>query len=253
MKSIRSVIRIVILILYTGLTYAIYIVGLYPVKIFRTPYEKWRNLYMRTWAYGVARIFNVHIEAEGTPPKPPFFIVSNHLSYLDIIPLYLHLKGTFVAKKEVRHWPVLGPMVKSVGVIFVDRNRRKDVTRVNELLTNVLHKHQGLILFPEGTSSAGSTVLPFHSSLLKLPAASGMPVHVVSLYYETAEGDQPARDSVCFYGARESFASHIIKFSKTTKVICKIRFGDTPVQSDDRKILAVKLREEVNKIFKPTS
>lgn len=208
---------------------------------------------MHTWAYGVAKIFNLHIEVEGVPPEPPFFIVSNHLSYLDIIPLYLNLKCTFVAKKEVRSWPLLGPMVKSVGVIFVDRNRRKDVTRVNELVSNVLNKDQGLILFPEGTSSAGSAVLPFHSSLLKLPAASGLPVHTVSLYYETADGDQPAKESVCFYGARESFVNHVVKLSKTTKITCKVRFGATPVTSGDRKILAVKLREEVNKIFEPTS
>jgi 1-acyl-sn-glycerol-3-phosphate acyltransferase len=253
MKSIRSIVRILSLIIHTGFTYFIYIIGLIPVKILRLRYEKWRNLYMHTWAYGVAKIFNLHIEVKGVPPEPPFFIVSNHLSYLDIIPLYLNLKCTFVAKKEVRSWPVLGPMVKSVGVIFVDRNRRKDVTRVNELVSNVLNKDQGLILFPEGTSSAGSTVLPFHSSLLKLPAASGLPVHTVSLYYETAEGDSPAQESVCFYGARESFVDHVLKLSKTTKVTCRMRFGATPVKSDDRKVLALKLREEVIKIFEPTS
>jgi 1-acyl-sn-glycerol-3-phosphate acyltransferase len=253
MKKIRAVIKIPLLVFYTSLTYGIYAVGAVLLKIIRVRNEPWRNLYMRVWSIGVAYIFNIKIEAEGTPPKPPFFIVSNHLSYLDIIPLYRHLKCTFVAKKEVRSWPFLGFMVMSVGVIFVDRSRRKDVKRVNELLSKTLNKYQGLILFPEGTSSGGEDVLPFHSSLLELPAISNRPVHAASLYYETAEGDIPARDSVCFFGGRDSFTEHVVKLAQTRKVICKIRFSEEPVQSSDRKELAVKLHNKVQGLFSPTS
>ncbi|MFO7847071.1 MAG: lysophospholipid acyltransferase family protein [Balneolaceae bacterium] len=208
---------------------------------------------MRTWSLGVAFIFNVDIKSEGQPPKAPFFLVSNHLSYLDIVPLFLHLKCTFVAKKEVRSWPVLGFMVSAVGVIFIDRSRRGDVKRVNELLDNSLNEHQGLIVFPEGTSSAGEEVLPFHSSLLQIPATANVPVHYCTLYYETAEGDLPAVDSVCFFGAREPFTHHILKFAKTKKIICNIRFGPEPVQSSDRKELAYQLHHKIKSIFEPTT
>src|SRR6056297_3660026 len=181
MRTFIASIKIFFLIVYTLTLYLIYLVAFAVLCLFKLPYEPLRNLYMYLWSQGMCVVLNIKVKTKGEPPKAPFFLVSNHLSYLDIIPLYLNLKCTFVAKKEVRSWPVLGPMVKSVGVIFVDRNRRKDVTRVNELVSNVLNNDQGLILFPEGTSSAGSTVLPFHSSLLKLPAASGLPVHTVSL------------------------------------------------------------------------
>lgn len=252
MNKLRVILRLSSLIIYTLTTFGIYLAGTIFVWIFRLRTEPWRNLFMRTWARGVAAIFNIDVQREGTPPHAPFFIVANHLSYLDIVPLYLNLKCTFVAKKEVRSWPVLGFMVKAVGVIFIDRNRRGDVKRVNKLLDNSLNRYQGLIVFPEGTSSGGANVLPFHSSLLQIPAMANLPVHYCSLYYETAEGDMPAVDSVCFFGARESFVQHVLKLAKTHKITCKIRFGDKAVKETDRKKLAEKLQKRVEEIFEPS-
>lgn len=253
MSTLRASLRLFLLIVYTLTTFGIYLVGLLPVKLFKLRYEPWRNLFMRTWAKGVAFIFNIQVDPVGDPPKAPFFIVANHMSYLDIIPLYLNLRCTFVAKKEVRSWPVIGFMVKAVGVIFIDRNRRGDVKRVNELLNRSLNEYQGMIVFPEGTSSGGRKVLPFHSSLLQLPATASQPVHYCSLYYETGVGDPPADHSVCFYGARESFLQHIWKFAQTHSVYCEISFGQEPVQSSDRKELADKLHKKLENIFHPTT
>jgi len=253
MTTLRASLRLFSLIIYTLTTFGIFLVGHFFLWLFKVRYEPWRNLFMRTWAQGVAFIFNIQVDAVGTPPKAPFFIVANHMSYLDIVPLYLNLRCTFVAKKEVRSWPVLGFMVKAVGVIFIDRNRRKDVKRVNDLLNQSLNEYQGIIVFPEGTSSGGREVLPFHSSLLQLPAAANRPVHYCSLYYETGIGDPPADHSVCFYGARESFAQHIWKFAQTCSIYCEIRFGQEPVQSSDRKELADTLHDKIDGIFRPTT
>lgn len=253
MKKIRAFIKLILLLFYTLLTFGLYAVGLLASRLMRKRYEPWRNLFMRTWARGVAVIFNMKISTEGTPPAAPFFMVSNHLSYLDIIPLYLNLQCTFVAKKAVRNWPGLGFMVNAVGVIFVDRSRRGDVKRVNELLSKSINRYQGLIIFPEGTSSGGEKVLPFHTSLLQYPATENIAVHTAAISYQTAEGDEPARNSVCFFGARHSFPEHVFKLAQTKKVYCKIHFGEGHVQSPDRKKLAVELHTKVQHIFKPTS
>lgn len=253
MSTVRACLRLFLLIVYTLTTFGIYLVGYGILRLFKQRYEPGRNLFMRTWARGVAFIFNIQVEALGDPPQAPFFIVSNHMSYLDIVPLYLNLRCTFVAKKEVRSWPILGFMVKAVGVIFIDRNRRKDVKRVNELLNESLNEYQGMIVFPEGTSSGGRKVLPFHSSLLNLPATANIPVHYCSLYYETGVGDPPADHSVCFYGARESFPKHIWKFAKTRSIYCELKFGDEPVQSSDRKELADSLHQKIEGVFRPTT
>lgn len=253
MNTFRASIKLLVLLLFTLTSFGIYAVGLLPVKVLRLRYEPWRNFFMRTWAEGMAFIFNLEVSAEGTPPKAPFFIVCNHLSYVDIIPLYLNLRCTFVAKKDVRNWPGIGFMVNAVGVIFVDRNRRTDVKRVNELLSKSMNKYQGLILFPEGTSSGGKKVLPFHASLLQYPATHEVPVHIASISYKTGSKDEPAIDSVCFFGARHGFLEHVIKLARTRYVHCKIRFGENPVQSGDRKELAEKLHQEIQDIFEPTS
>lgn len=253
MRSIIASVKIFLVVLYTFITYSIYMLGYVLVRLFRIPLEPWRNLFMKTWSYGMSKILNLHIQTIGTPPKAPFFLVSNHLSYVDIVPLFLNLKCTFVAKKEVRSWPVLGFMVKSVGVIFIDRTRNRDITRVNKVLSNSLNKHQGMIVFPEGTTSAGTHILPFRASLLHFPASKKIPVHYCSIRYETDQknGDKHAEVSVCFYGAREPIHVHLFKLASNRRIDCTIRFGDEPVESADRKELTDKLHEKIDEIFVP--
>lgn len=253
MSKIRGYFRLFLLLVFTLITFGIYWIGLIIPKVFGQRYEPWRNLFMRTWAEGSAFILNLEVKIEGEPPKAPFFLVSNHLSYLDIVPLYLSLRCTFVAKKAVRNWPLIGYMVHAVGVIFVDRQRKTDVKRVNEELSRSMNKYQGLIFFPEATSSGGEGILPFHASLLQFPADEEVPVHTASISYATAENDEPARDSVCFFGARHGFLEHLIKLSQTHKIYCKIKFGSRTEQSSDRKELALKLRENIEGYFEPTS
>lgn len=253
MRKIRGYFRLFTLLIFTLSTFGVYWMGLLVPKILRLRYEPWRNLFMRTWAEGVAFIFNMEVEIDGKPPKAPFFLVSNHLSYMDIIPLYLSLRCTFVAKKAVRNWPVLGYMVHAVGVIFVDRKKRTDVKRVNEELSGSMNQYQGLIFFPEATSSGGEEILPFHASLLQFPADEELPVHTASISYTTSKHDIPARDSVCFFGARHGFLEHLLILSQTKKIYCKIKFGNKTEQSSDRKELASRLRENIKAYFEPSS
>jgi lyso-ornithine lipid O-acyltransferase len=253
MKSVRASVKVILIILYTFTTYGIYLLGYVLLKLIRFRIDSWRNLFMRVWSIGNARILNLKITTIGEPPEPPFFLVSNHLSYLDIIPLFINLKCTFVAKKEVRSWPVLGFMVMTTGVIFVDRSRKRDVTRVNEILSDSLNNHQGVIVFPEGTTSAGNEILPFRPPLLEFPAASEIPVYYASIRYETDQerGDLPAEESVCFYGAREPLHTHIYKLAGNLRINCTIQFCENPITESDRKQLAVKLQEAVSSIFVP--
>lgn len=254
MRTLIASVKIFLLITFTLSLYLIYLLAYAFVRLVRLPYEPLRNLYMYTWSKGMCIVLNIRVKTEGEPPEAPFFLVSNHLSYIDIIPLYLNLKCTFVAKKEVRSWPLLGFMVKTMGVIFIDRSIKRDVTRVNEILSKSLNKYQGMILFPEGTTSGGDQLLPFRPSLLDYPASEEIPVYYSTIWYSTAEdkGDPPADISVCFYGKRDPFHKHVMKLAKNRRVDCTIRFCSTPVQCGDRKILAQKLHQGMSKIFEPT-
>ncbi|MCC5912955.1 MAG: 1-acyl-sn-glycerol-3-phosphate acyltransferase [Balneolaceae bacterium] len=252
MKSIRAFIRLALLILYTAVAFLIYVPIYWLIKLFGFSTGPIRNFYMRSWSRAAGIGFNMKVKVEGTPPEPPFFLVSNHLSYIDILPLYRALKCTFVAKKEVRGWPLLGFVVMMMDVIFIDRSRKRDVKRVNEIITEAMDRHQGIVLFPEGTASPGEKLLPFKASLLEIPASTNTPVHYATIHYKTSENDMPARESVCWFGGK-SFGSHLWKMAKNNRVECVIRFGEEPVQESDRKELAEKLKEKMEKQFIPSS
>lgn len=252
-RPLRILYRLLAIVFYTILTYGIYLVGYLIRILFKKPTDYWRNRFMLVWSRGMSRILSMETKVIGTPPDPPFFLVSNHLGYVDIVPLFLHLNCTFVAKQEVRSWPILGFMVMTTGVIFVNRTRRSDVVRVNEIISKSLNKHQGVVMFPEGTTSGGTSVLAFHPSLLQFPATTNRPVHYCSLRYETdrESGDLPAEESVCFYGARQSLLKHLIKLVGNRRIYCTLRFGEKTVRSDDRKELARELHQSVISIFEP--
>lgn len=207
---------------------------------------------MALWGKTVIKLFSMEIRLEGAPPKPPFFIVSNHLSYLDI-PIYsAFIDTTFVAKAEIRRWPIVGFMASTLGIIFIDRNKRSDVKRVNNLIASNLNDKQGVILFPEGTTSPGMEVLRFRPSLLEHAAVSNIDVSYSTLRYETLKEDLPAYKSVCWWG-NKSMLKHLFLLSKNRKVIVDIRFGSETVNHKDRKILAMKLHKKVSSLFDPVT
>lgn len=245
MKNLRASVKVFLLIFFTLVSYAGYFIVYVLLRVVGQSYEAWRNLYMRFWARTTAGILSIKFQVIGTPPDAPFILVSNHLSYIDIVPMFINMNCTFVAKKEVESWPLLGPMVKHTGVIFVDRSIKRDVNRVNKLLSKSLNKNQGIVLFPEGTTTGGDRVLPFRSALLNYPASASIPVHFSAIQYRTSESDPPADETVCFYGARDPFHKHVFKLAGNKKIECRVVYSEESIHEADRKELAEILHEKV--------
>jgi 1-acyl-sn-glycerol-3-phosphate acyltransferase len=156
----------------------------------------------------------------------------------------------FVAKSEIAGWPLLGPLSRCANTVFIDRESLRDVKRVNGRIHKVLDRGEGLIMFPEGTSSKGVDVLPFRSSLLAPAASSGLPVHYVSLSYRTPRGAVPAEMSVCWWGDM-TFAGHFYKLLQLPGFHCSLAFGQRTLQGDDRRTLARSLQTAVADTFTP--
>ena len=190
------------------------------------------------------RLLRFEVRVSGPPPRAPYLLVSNHLSYVDVIVLASRLPGRFVAKREVRSWPVLGLLCKGFGTIFIDRSDRRDIPRVLAEIERSLARGEGVILFPEGTSASGDGVLPFRSPLLALPARKSLPVHVIALRYRTPEGEPPARDAVCWWGETPLFP-HLLGLFRFSKIEAFLDFAPEPVVDEDRKRLTERLREAV--------
>ncbi|MFN0128126.1 MAG: lysophospholipid acyltransferase family protein [Verrucomicrobiales bacterium] len=138
----------------------------------------------------------MELEHRGAPSKSGM-IVSNHLSYLDILAFSSIAPCAFVAKKEVSGWPVLGLFAKMAGTIFVDRSRRSDVEEANLRIAEALAAGVVVVLFAEGTSSDGSSVLPFRSSLLEPVILCGCAAVPAAIGYHLDEGS--VSDEVCYW------------------------------------------------------
>lgn len=234
--------------------YAIYLSGLSVYQLRkgrgRVP-ETWRNRIARLWASSTAGIMGLNIHLKGTPPEPPFFLVSNHLSYVDIIPILLHTDCVFIAKSEVKSWPLIGWMARSAGVIFIDREMKRDVHRVNRLIAANLTDRQGVVLFPEGTSTRGEEVKSFKSALLRYAAQQEFPVSYATITYRTHDPDKAASEWICWWGDM-TFLDHFFNMLKLKSFDTIITFGEQMVSETDRKKLADRLHQLVKQQFTPT-
>ena len=114
------------------------------------------------------RIFGIKIKTFGNISiNSPILLISNHASYLDIIILGSLFKTSFIAKKEISKWPLLGILAKLQNTIFIDRRVSSLKNQENQIIKH-LNEKKNLVIFPEGTSSDGNRVLPFKSSLFNI-------------------------------------------------------------------------------------
>jgi 1-acyl-sn-glycerol-3-phosphate acyltransferase len=250
MGLLRAIVRAALLCIFTAVMYLLVITG----KFLLSPYKKLRldctGLMLRSWARGLCFVLGINITRYGQPPAAPFILVSNHLSYVDILVFASQVACVFIAKKDVASWPAIGSMCRAAGTIFVDRESRRDVVRVNQLIEHALNEGLGIILFPEGTSTEGAGVRPFNPSLLDYAAKNEMPVYHASISYRTVEGDPPAYLSVCWWGDM-TFMSHFGGLLKLRSVHATVLFGMQPISRHDRKSLAAELHNAVISEFVP--
>jgi 1-acyl-sn-glycerol-3-phosphate acyltransferase len=216
----------------------------------RQPAYAFRGRVLRAWARALIRVLGVRVTVSGTPPASPFFLVSNHLGYLDVVVLGSQVPCVFVARGDLAEWPVAGRLCRSAGTVFIDRENKRDIPRAIGRIADALADGAGVIVFPEGTSSAGAGVLPFRPSLLDVPARDGIPVSWAAVSYERTPGEPPPHLSVCWWGGMP-FGPHARALLGLREIRATVAWGDAPVVESDRKILAARLHEAVARRFRP--
>jgi 1-acyl-sn-glycerol-3-phosphate acyltransferase len=246
MRYIRAALRLIAFLVLAIGVYVTWFVG----SFFIPNKQYWRQICFRFWARNFARIAGMKIEVMGPAPKPPFFLVSNHLGYMDIPAIRSLVDGVFVAKGEIHGWPIAGKMISDMGQIFIDRQNRRDIPRAGAKIISTLNDGEGVIVFPEGTSTRGEDVLPFNSSFLQFAAETDLPVSYASISYRTPDGERAASEVVCWWDDTP-FLSHIFHLFLLPGFTAIVNFGDEPVLSTDRKKLAGELRTRVRERFIP--
>ncbi len=248
MKSIRAAIRYFLFVAATLGIYSIWWLG----AIFVGGKTSWRQTIFRSWAKSFVSISKMKIEVVGDAPKPPFFLVFNHLGYVDIAAIRAVTEGIFVAKGEIESWFLAGRIIRDMGTIFINRNNRRDIPRAGAEIIEHIKQGEGVIIFPEGTSTKGENVLPFNSSFLEFAAQSNLPVSYASISYKTVDAHENASDFVCWWDDI-SFGAHLWKLFQLKEYKATITFGDEPIQNPNRKQLAAELREKVEEKFTPVT
>lgn len=237
------------MLLFTLATLGLYAIW-YVCSFFIPNQTYWRQLAFEKWTRTFVFLSGMQIEVIGTPPKSPFFLVSNHLSYVDIAALRAVVPGVFVAKIEVSKWFLAGRIVRDMGIVFIDRRNRRDIPRAGAEIIQKLNEGEGVIVFPEGTSTKGEDILPFNSSFLEFAARTDLPVSYVSISYRTPEGEEPASKMVCWWDDI-SFLAHLFRLLSVKGFTAILDFGEEPIVNPDRKRLAAELRDRVKEKFIP--
>jgi 1-acyl-sn-glycerol-3-phosphate acyltransferase len=169
-------------------------------------------------------------------------LVCNHLGYLDVLVIAAQGPVLFVAKSDVRKWPVIGNLLDSSGTILAERGRpltaRATATRIRTALEDGLT----VVFFPEGTSSDGSTVLPFKPSLLQAALDAAAPVTPAAISYQADGGD--AAHDVCYWGDA-TFLPHLVRLARLRKIQASLNIGRTRGKLADRKSAANQLHKDV--------
>ncbi len=203
-----------------------------------------RALWLQRHSRRTLKMFSVTPKVYGTVPTRGL-LISNHLSYLDVMVISSVTSAVFVAKKEIRTWPIMGICARMGGTLFIDRERKMHVGEMTDEIQNSLDSGTVVVLFPEGTSTDGKDVLPFRSALLQPAARRTQPLSVACLEYILKEGD--ASDEVCYWGDHEFFP-HMMNLLGRESFQASVHFSPFDPGTSDRKELAPKLRAEVLKL-----
>lgn len=164
-----------------------------------------RDALYKGWSTNLLRICGIRVDVIGQPLHTGSgLLIANHVSWIDIFVLCSQRATIFVAKREIRKWPVLGWLVALVGTIFIERGNRKAVTNTGQQMAQRFDRGQLVGLFPEGTTSEGMDVLPFHAGLFEPALQSGVAIQPVALRYRL----RGQRSSFAAYVGDETLASN---------------------------------------------
>ncbi len=186
---------------------------------------------IRQWSAALMRILGVQVHVHDAPVRArPLMLVSNHVSWLDIFALNSAIPMRFVAKSEIRRWPFIGWLSAKTGTLFIERARRSDTARINRLIAEAMLQGDVVAVFPEGTTTDGTHILRFHSSLLQPALIADAVVQPVALRF--THGDGALCTEAAFDGDKTLWQS-LLQILALRKIDAQLHFlpllsGDVP-------------------------
>ena len=248
MTHLRAIVRILSLLVLTVASYAAIRGGIVLRRLEGDARLRYFIERYQRWCRRVSRLMGMRIRRVGPVPEAPYLLVSNHVSYTDILALGVLVAPVFVAKAEIARWPFLGVLVRDAGAVFIDRVRVKHIPSVIEEVERRFESGFGMALFPEGTTSDGRQVAAFRPSLLEVAVRSGRGVTPAALLYRTPPGCRPAGEAVAWVGTA-TLVPHLYGLLRLPWFEVLVTFSGKELRGEDRKHLAETARVEVARLL----
>ncbi len=175
----------------------------------------------------------------GRPPAGPTVIVANHLGYLDPLILAALVPCAPIAKREASRWPLIGPALSQMGLVFVDRGDARSGARALRGARRALEAGVSVLVFPEGTTTHGDEVLPFRRGIFGVARHLGVPVVPTALSFA---------DRSCCWVGDAPFAPHYARLAARRTLSLVIRFGEPQAVQGHASLAAERIRGEVDRL-----
>jgi 1-acyl-sn-glycerol-3-phosphate acyltransferase len=193
------------------------------------------------------RALGVQLCVEGAAPASGSLLVANHVSWLDILAIASCTPAIFVAKSEVRDWPAIGWLAVRAQALFLKRSSGRSLLRVKNRIAALLLERRDVAIFPEGTTSDGSGVLPFRSGLLQAAVDGARPVQPVAIAYYAEDGN-PSVDAAFIDGM--SLWQSMVAICRSGRITVRLAFAAPLAPAGrTRKKLAREARETIAATF----
>ena len=204
-----------------------------------------RQQRVQAWARRMLRVLGVMLEVQGNPyVEGPLLLVANHISWLDILVMHAARHCRFVSKSDVKHWPLIGTLATGGGTLYIERESRRDAMRVVHRMAASLRSGEVLAVFPEGTTTDGSSVMRFHGNLIQAAISVDAPAQPVALrFIDVATGGASLTPS---YIGDDSLVGSLWRTVSGPPVAAILTFGQPQcAHGRDRRQWALDLRTAV--------
>jgi 1-acyl-sn-glycerol-3-phosphate acyltransferase len=193
----------------------------------------------------VLLILEIEVQCDGcAPPQFSGLLVANHVSWLDILVIQSVLPGVFVAKSEVRRWPLIGALAQACATIFVQRSSSRSARAMVDACVAAFEQGYCVVGFPEGTSGDGCDLGVFHSNIFEGAIQAQTQVQPLSLRYVDARTGQPSEAPV-FVGDT-TLASSLKRVMATPSIQVRLHFGACiSAHGHSRKTLAAQAHQSI--------
>ena len=210
-----------------------------------------KEIRIQVWSLKMLHCIAIKLVVTGPPAaNGPMLLIANHISWLDITSLHAARFCRFVSKADIKQWPFIGKLAIGIGTLFIERESRRDAMRVVHHMTESLRAGDVIGVFPEGTTSDGLTLLPFHANLFQAAIAANAPVQPVALQFvDRATGKHSA--APCYIND-DTLVGSVWRTLCASNIAVLINFGQPQyAEGRDRRAWAIALKNDIENLRRP--